>query len=195
MQIEIRGDRVRISGYVNAVGRDSRPIPDRRGTFVEQVEPGAFKRALSGGEPVELRLNHGRVLGSTADGALSLREDAIGLRAEAEISDPEAVETARKGDFLGWSFGFSRPEDRWEDGDPPRRFLRGFALKEVSLIDRRMRPCYAGTLVEVRGEEALEYRGTEDAPETVFLPDYGRKARILRLKRSDCHESKPESAH
>lgn len=40
MQIEIRGDRVHISGYVNAVGRDSRPIPDRRGTFVEQVEPG-----------------------------------------------------------------------------------------------------------------------------------------------------------
>lgn len=194
MKIEIRSDSVHISGYVNAVGRDSRPIPGQRGTFVEQVEPGTFKRALEGGRPVELRLNHGRVLGSTADGALSLREDAIGLRAEAEVSDPEVMETARKGGFLGWSFGFTHPEDRWEDGDPPRRILRGISLQEVSLIDRRMRPCYAGTSVEVRGEELVEYRGMEDAPEVVTLPDYQRKKRILKLKRSDDHESKSESA-
>ncbi len=150
MQIEIRADTVHISGYVNAVGRFSRPIPDRRGNFIEQVEPGAFRRALESGHPVELRLNHGRVLGSTANGVLSLREDAIGLRAEAEVSDPEVMKIARENGFAGWSFGFRAAKDQWTEGTPPQRMLTGFDLTEVSLIDRRMRPCYSGTLVEVK---------------------------------------------
>ena len=45
MRIEIRNDSVLIDGYVNAVGRDSRPMRDRKTgeRFVEQIVPGAFE--------------------------------------------------------------------------------------------------------------------------------------------------------
>lgn len=44
MRVEIRADnKVHIEGYVNAVGRDSRPLPSPKGKFVEQVAPGVFK--------------------------------------------------------------------------------------------------------------------------------------------------------
>lgn len=209
MKVEIRSDAVHISGYVNAVGRDSRLIPDRRGAFVEQVEPGTFRRALSRGKPVELRLNHRRVIGSTADGSLSLYEDAIGLHAEAVVTDPEVMEKARRKELRGWSFGFRAPKDQWQSTDPPRRFLQDLDLTEVSLIDQSMTPAYVGTLVEARadGEEPdalTEFRQMPDevrvlepeaekSPETApkedenkpTPPDYRYRRRILNLKRSE----------
>lgn len=209
MKVEIRSDAVHISGYVNAVGRDSRLIPDRRGAFVEQVEPGTFRRALSRGKPVELRLNHRRVIGGTADGSLSLYEDAIGLHAEAVVTDPEVMEKARRKELRGWSFGFRAPKDQWQGTDPPRRFLQDLDLTEVSLIDQSMTPAYIGTLVEARadGEEPdalTEFRQmpdevrilepeSENSPETVpkedenkpAPPDYRYRRRILNLKRSE----------
>ena len=194
MKIEIRSDHVHISGYVNAVGRDSRLIPDRRGGFIEQVEPGTFRRALEKGNPVELRLNHERVLGSTADGTISLKEDNIGLYAEADVSDPEVMESARKGELRGWSFGFRGAKDSWQDTEPPRRTLTAFDLTEVSLIDRRKTPAYIGTSVEVRddeGDNLTEYRGMEEEPEVSgnetpeYVPDYSFRRRILTLKRSE----------
>lgn len=52
MRVELRNDSVYIEGYVNAVGRDSRPIRDRTTgkRFVEQIVPGTFKRALAKNE-------------------------------------------------------------------------------------------------------------------------------------------------
>ena len=49
MKVELRNDSVYIEGYVNAVGRDSRPIRDKTTgkRFVEQIVPGTFKRALA----------------------------------------------------------------------------------------------------------------------------------------------------
>ena len=52
MKIEIRSDSVHISGYVNAVERDSRVLPPAMASeatrdFVEQVVSGAFSRAIS----------------------------------------------------------------------------------------------------------------------------------------------------
>ena len=97
MRIEIRADSVVIEGYVNAVARDSRQMRDRKTgkRFVEQIVPGVFRRALQHNE-VKLLLNHdeNRVLGSTQTN-LELHEDNIGLRARAEISDPEVIEKAR----------------------------------------------------------------------------------------------------
>ena len=55
MRIEIRNDAVVIDGYVNAVARDSRPIPSVRGKFVEQIVPKAFDRALSKSKNVDLK--------------------------------------------------------------------------------------------------------------------------------------------
>ena len=136
MKIEIRSDHILLDGYVNAVGRDSRVIPDRRGGFVKQVSPGTFARALGRGKPITLTLNHGRVLGSTATGELELREDNIGLRAKARITDPEVIEKARGKKLRGWSFGFLSVKDKWEEraDAPPRRLLEDIILNLNQVI-------------------------------------------------------------
>ncbi|MCM1023816.1 MAG: HK97 family phage prohead protease [Prevotella sp.] len=189
MKIEIRNDRVIIDGYVNAVGRDSRPIMPKSALFpdkcVEQVVPGTFKKSLEHRSEVDLLINHdrNRKLGSTAGGELALKEDAIGLRAHAVITDPAAIEKARNGEFTGWSFGmYVGGEEREERaGDIPRRRLTDIDLFEVSLIDRSMQPCYAGTLVECRAdgatvsetrlfEDEVEFENGSAVPEGYYEP-------------------------
>lgn len=180
MQIEVRGDKVVIDGYVNAVGRDSRPIRCQTGDFVEQVEPGVFGKALKRAKNIKLLLNHrtDRELGSTADGNLTLTEDSIGLRAHAEIGDEEVIRKARNHQLSGWSFGMYVNESEMEQRSNaiPRRKLKDIDMFEVSVIDTTMLPCYAGTSVECRaeGENAalLETRAYDDAVEvTEKLPE------------------------
>lgn len=117
MRIQIRSDSVEIEGYVNAVGRDSRPMKDRSTgeRFVEQIVPGVFTRALTRND-VDLLLNHDqeRVLGSTKTN-LELTEDSIGLKARAIVTDKEVIEKARSGKLRGWSFGFYDRDSRNED--------------------------------------------------------------------------------
>lgn len=173
MKIEIRNDKAVVSGYVNAVGRDSRPITDVRGKFVEQIEPGAFRASLERSENVDLLLNHdkSKVYASTRDGNLRLVEDSIGLRAEAVLTDAEMIRKARSGEFRGWSFGMyvgdSAMEERAEG--IPRRHVKSLNMFEVSLIDKSRIPCYVGTSVECRsdGEILAELRYSEEEPEIV----------------------------
>lgn len=155
MRIEVRNDSVLIDGYVNAVGRDSRPMRDKKGQrYVEQIVPGVFKRALSKNE-VKILLNHdeNRVLGSTETN-LTLQEDAIGLRATAEITDAEVIQKAKEGKLRGWSFGFYEKDASEEDmaNGLKRRFVEEMVLDEVSIIDERKIPCYEGTSIETRAE-------------------------------------------
>lgn len=171
MRVEIRSDGVTIDGYVNAVARDSRPIRDRTTgeRFVEQIVPGAFKRALEHNE-VLLLLNHdeNRVLGSTQTN-LTLYEDAIGLRAHAEVEDAEVIEKAKQKKLRGWSFGFKEvgaSEETMANG-MKRRFVEDMDLVEVSIVDERKIPCYRGTSIEARAEgketittDVMEVRST-----------------------------------
>ena len=94
MRIELRDQSITIDGYVNAVGRDSKPIRDRNNEkFIEQIIPGAFKKALDRDKNIRMLLNHdyNRDLGGT-DSNLRLFEDSIGLRAIAEITDAEVIQ-------------------------------------------------------------------------------------------------------
>ena len=160
MRIEIRNDVVVIDGYVNAVARDSRPIPSVRGKFVEQIVPKAFERALSKSKNVDLLLNHdnNRKLGSTLEGNLELFEDNIGLRAICTVTDSDVIEKARNNQLRGWSFGFYADKDRWEEKDGvQRRFVEELELTEVSIIDNTKMPAYIATSIETRaGEEVLK---------------------------------------
>ena len=172
MRIELRQDKVLIDGYVNAVARDSRPISDTNGErFVEQIMPGAFARALerakASNRAIDLLLDHeeNRKLGDT-DSNVTLVEDNIGLRAICEITDPEVMQKAREGKLRGWSFGFMNARAQEEDAANglKRRFVEDLDLKEVSLIDDRKTPCYAGTSVNMRAddtEEKVEMRSLE----------------------------------
>lgn len=165
MKYEIRGnDSVHIEGYVNAVERDSKIINvPSVGRCVEQIKAGAFGNALRAAPDVAILENHdfSRKLGSISEGNLKLYEDNIGLRAVADITDPDTADKARRGLLKGWSFGFVCTDSEIEKraDNVPRRIVKGMSLSEVSLIDGAFTPCYSGTLVEVRSEgDIVEYR-------------------------------------
>ena len=167
MKVEIRGDKVHISGYVNAVERDSKILRGPDGPFVERAEAGVFRRALERAEDVGIKLNHIRQIGSVRGGQLKLREDAVGLYAEAEVTDPETVREARAGHLTGWSFGFADNAPCYESREGTevrRRTLRDIDLDEVSVLT--IPPAYIATSIEARSEGgASELRSIEDAPE------------------------------
>lgn len=188
MKVEIRGQQVHISGYVNAVERDSKVLYDKDGPFIERAESGVFRRSMERRPNVELKLNHGRVIGSVAEGNLQLREDAVGLYAEAIVSDPETVREARAGHLTGWSFGFSDLAPCYETGtgEVRKRRLRDIDMEEISALT--IAPAYIATSIEARCEGgANEIRSMDDAPEVRNVDHAAKMAenQILRLKLED----------
>lgn len=173
MNIRVTDNKVIIDGYVNAVERLSKPLSDRLGKFVERVKAGAFKRALERADDVRILINHDwtRDLGGTKDGNLELSEDAIGLRAHAEITDPQTVADIKNGkiSFRGWSFGFTdRDVEQGEENGLTVRNVKDLNLYEVSLIDRSRVPAYDGTLVAVRSADDSESVNISDVTESEF---------------------------
>ena len=165
MKINVRADTVEISGYVNAVERNSKPLMSRIGQFIERICKGAFKKAIKRNNDIHILLNHNweRDLGSTKEGNLELNEDNIGLFARATITDPEVVQKARNGDLVGWSFGFSDREvqNSLENGIPTRS-VKDLDLYEVSILDRTKSPAYEGTLITARAEtNEIHFRGDD----------------------------------
>ena len=169
MNIRVNKDSVEIDGYVNAVERLSKPLSDRLGKFVERVKAGAFKRALERADDVRILLNHDwdEDLGGTKDGNLDLYEDAIGLHARATITDKDVVEQARRGDLVGWSFGFTdRDVEQGEENGLTVRNVKDLNLYEVSLINRSKVRAYDGTLVAVRSADDSESVNIADVTES-----------------------------
>ena len=192
MIINIRADSVQIEGYVNAIERDCKPQWSRMGQFIERVCKGAFKKALQRNDDVHILLNHDweRDLGSTAKGNLELKEDNIGLHARATISDKEIVEKARRGELVGWSFGFyDRPNGvvkRMIDGILHRE-ISDLDLEEVSILDNTKTPAYDGTLIMARdGGEKMQFRS---AP---FVNDISTCAENEHVEDQQEPEQEPE---
>lgn len=173
MNIEVRGETVVITGYVNAVERYSKPITDNlRGkikTFIERIKAGVFKTALKRNDDVKVLLNHNwdRELATTKDGSAKLEEDNIGLRAEVIITDKEVVEKARNNKLVGWSFGFYPNADEvGTEGENTTRTLTDLDLAEVSILDDTKSPAYYGTSIEARCEGGKRMEIREDMVNT-----------------------------
>lgn len=194
MKAELRADGLHISGYVNVPGRMSRPVLTPRGKVIEVIEQRAFSEALRRAGDIRMLLDHDRdkVLASTADGTLKLREDEIGLRAESVVTDEAVIAGARDGKLKGWSFNMKKAVDEIEEraDDLPIRRVKSFEMDEVTLVMNRI-PVYSATSIEVRagGEEEVEtralympasYSETEQIKEK---PDYsGYEDRIKALE-------------
>lgn len=189
MRVEVRGETVHISGYVNAVERDSKVLHDREGPFVERAESGVFQRSMARRSDVKLKLNHGRDIGSIGEGNLKLREDAVGLHAEATVTDAETVREARAGNLTGWSFAFTdlAPSFEVQEGTAVRkRTLRDIDLTEVSVLT--VAPAYIATSIEARCEGgASELRSIADTPE-VKNEDHAVEMAANRIKRLKLEE-------
>lgn len=175
MNVEVRGETVVITGYVNAIARYSKPITgklrDKVQTFIERIKAGAFKTALKRNDDVKVLLNHkwDRELANTKDGSAKLEEDNIGLRAEVIITDKEVVEKARNNKLVGWSFGFyPNAEEIGTEGEMVTRTLADLDLAEVSILDDTKSPAYYGTSIETRSEggKVMEIRDEVQTEET-----------------------------
>lgn len=159
MEIRIKEDSVEIEGYVNAVERLSKPLPSRTGKFVERICKGAFQRALQRNDNVRLLYNHNwsRDLGGTKDGNVELSEDNIGLKIRATVKDAETVQEARRGNLVGFSFGFEdRDVDEHSENGMRTRDVKDLDLYEISILDRKKTPAYDGTLINVRDSEGQQ---------------------------------------
>ena len=80
-----------VEGYVNAVGRDSRPLPSAR-KICRAGRAGYLPPSNSGKKPAVM-INHKRVLNAEAE----FNEDNIGLHVSADIQDSEVTAAARRG--------------------------------------------------------------------------------------------------
>lgn len=165
MSTEIRamdsGDgELRIAGYAAQFNKEATGL-----SFREMIAPGAFKRTLQSGEPVYLLVNHdtnGIPLASTAGGTLSLTEDEIGLRMEADLdpANPKAQElfsAISRGDIAKMSFAFTVAKDgsTRQDG---LRTLNDVNLFEVSAVTW---PAYNDTALGLRTVEDAETEALE----------------------------------
>lgn len=197
MKMELRNGKIVIDGYVNAVERESKPLYDTRGQFIERIRSGVFQKALERADNVKVLLNHeqDRELADTKSGTAKLHEDNIGLRATVEIEDTEVIEKAKQNKLRGWSFGFlCRKEDRKTNEDGvEERVVRDLDLLEVSIIDDRKYPAYVGTSIEMRDAESklIEYRGEDfteiDIREIEEEPEQLNKE-VVKIDYSDYRE-------
>lgn len=178
MQIRIKDDAIEIEGYVNAVERKSKPLKSRLGEFVERISKGAFQRALERNDNVRCLINHDwtRDVGGTKDGNLELNEDNIGLRFKLTSRDENVIKKARNGDFIGCSFGFTDIDvETSQENGMTTRDVKDLNLYEVSILDRSRIPAYDGTLLTVRSEEEIQYRGEALITEVEMRDDTTKK--------------------
>lgn len=157
VEIRLSDDSVEISGYVNAVGRESHPLRDSDGYFVETVEPGAFARALAANPDVPVLLNHDPATRIAEGEDRELREDAVGLYIRAIIRNSDVVAKAAANKIRGWSFGFDVIRESSGERDGLRhRTLQDIRLIEVSLLDDTKVPAYPATSVYTRDADGSQ---------------------------------------
>lgn len=157
MKIELRNGSIHISGYVNAVERESRVLHDSAGEFVEVMKEGVFRRALERNPDVGLMFNHTRSITPTD---MKLTEDSIGLKIDVDVTDPEVIQNAQDNKLTGFSFGFRCLGADFEEreGLPRLRNVTDIDLIEVSILN--CTPAYRATEIDTRG--LIEQRGEVD---------------------------------
>lgn len=141
---------ITFAGYASMTGVPYR-VADHLGEYDETIERGAFTKALAEADDVRLLVNHeGVPLARTKSGTLSLVEDEIGLRAEAQL-DPSSplVQTIRsamdRGDLDQMSFAFSVVRQTWSP-DYAARAIAEVRLFDVSVVTYPASPSTSANL-------------------------------------------------
>jgi len=136
-EVRNEGDKTTIVGYAAVFNSLSQNL----GGFVEQVQPGAFKKTLQEAD-VRALFNHDPniVLGRNKAGTLRLSEDAHGLHYEVDLPSTSQARdlgiSMDRGDISQSSFGFRVIRDAWGTTDEnfPLRTLEEVALYDVSPV-------------------------------------------------------------
>lgn len=149
-----------VSGYVNQTGQWSQPL-GREKRFVERIEPGTFQRALDKGNDIHFLAEHdnAKLLASTKNGSLTLREDDKGLFMEARISPTswgkDYHQLIKDGLLTNMSFGMQVAGQKWEKrGDGVyERSINDLTLAEVSVVRN---PAYVQSSIQARSIDIAE---------------------------------------
>jgi HK97 family phage prohead protease len=134
-------------GYAAVFDSPSEPLP-----WTEFVRRGAFTKTIKDGADVRLLIDHeGVPLARTRSGTLTLIEDEIGLRIEANLDEAnpdaaKAMSALRRGDVSQMSFAFQTVKDAWST-DKRTRELKEVRLYDVSIVTY---PAYEETVAELR---------------------------------------------
>ncbi|PEN68497.1 phage major capsid protein [Bacillus wiedmannii] len=148
-----------VSGYVNETSTWSQVL-GRNTKFIEQIIPGAFKRALERAENIDFLYEHdnNKILADTQSGRLILREDDKGLYMEATISKTswgeDAFELIKDGIIQKMSFGFRALKDKVTKGTNGiyERVVHELELLEVSAVRK---PAYVQSSIQARSMEIV----------------------------------------
>lgn len=158
-ELEIReateAEPATISGYAIRFNT----VTEIGGYFRELVRPEAVKEGIQGAD-IRALWNHNSdmPLGRTKNGTLSLEKDSQGLRFTVTPPDTswgrDALESVKRGDVSGMSFGFYTNKERWteEKDKTPLRELLDIELLEVSPVTF---PAYPTTTAQARSAEDI----------------------------------------
>lgn len=151
--LEVRaaeGEPTTIRGYAVKWERLSVDL----GGFRERVRKGAFSTSLEKND-IKALWNHNTdmVLGSTRAKTLKLEEDNTGLRFELLPPDTQAgrdaVESIRRKDVSGVSFGFRVRTQEWDNSNP-KAIVRTLIDVDAREISPTAFPAYPATNVSAR---------------------------------------------
>lgn len=184
-KVETRADgKLVIAGYAAVFwdGTQGTEFEPFRG-MKERVLPGAFDRAIRE-DDVRALFNHDEniILGRTVSRTLRLSVDARGLRYEIDPPDTQVgkdlVESIRRGDVTGSSFGFRTIRQNFVESQDPPLVVR--ELVEVKLFDVSpvTFPAYVATEAGVRGAE-----GASEA--LAAWREESRRAAAARIAQTD----------
>jgi HK97 family phage prohead protease len=150
------------------------------GWFIETIKPGAFTRALKEKQDVRALMNHdpNLVLGRTASGTLSMREDKTGLYFDCDLPDTQTGRDLhtliQRGDIDGCSFGFRVMKQSWREEKDAKsgKVVQYREIEDLDLYDVGpvTFPAYPQTSVDARSlwpdgvpqeiaEHIAEFRG------------------------------------
>jgi HK97 family phage prohead protease len=158
----------KIIGYAAVFQLLSEPLAG--GLFRERINPQAFEATLRRNDDVRALINHqeDKVLGRTKSGTLRLSTDAKGLKAEILPPDTHAardlLESIRRGDIDGMSFGFQTIRDVWSENPIDAQPVLVRELLEVKLFDVSpvTFPAYPQTELAVRSLQRYQMQRSHD---------------------------------
>lgn len=148
-----------VSGYVNKT--EQRSVMLGKGQkFKEVITRGAWQRAIDKSKEIHFLAEHdkSKILASTRNGSLELREDDEGLYMSATISPTswgkDYHQLIKDGILQNMSFGFKPTKDAWRNlGDHFERTVSELDLFEVSVVRD---PAYASSSISARGIDLVE---------------------------------------
>ncbi|WP_180229361.1 phage major capsid protein [Bacillus pseudomycoides] len=155
-----KDDSLTVSGYVNKTGQLSEVLGSTK-RFVEKIAKGAFAQAIKNAKEIDFLAEHDakKILSSTRNGSLQLREDNQGLYLEATIVPTsygiDTYELIKSGIFQNMSFGFKTLSDSWKSlgNGLFERTITELALYEVSVVKN---PAYSQSTIAARGINLIE---------------------------------------